>query len=335
MNFYNKKRVLVTGACGSIGSSLVLKLLLSGSIVCAFDNSEDGLFKLSKSISPDLSKRLRIFLGDIRDKDRLISACEDVDFIFHCAALKHVGISEYNPFEAVKTNIIGCQNIIDAAIENNITKVLFTSSDKAVNPTGTMGATKLIGEKLFVSANNYVGNRDISFGCIRFGNVLNTNGSVLQIFKKQLESATSLTVTDPRMSRFFISMEQAVSLCMDAGDRLIGGETFVLDMGCCDVPTLARAYIGEADYQYLEIGAHAGEKLYEELFTDTEAERTVLSGGMYVILPETMIESTNKALAEEYKGGFQKQSLRSDINLMSYNEIRKILVDLNAEWKNL
>ena len=181
---------------------MVNSLVNAGATVCAFDNYEDGLFRLSKKIPDSLSNKFRLFFGDVREKERLIQACEDVDVIFHCAASKHVGLSEYNPFEAVKTNVLGCQNVIDAAISNRVPKVLFTSSDKAVNPTGTMGATKLIGEKLFVSANNYVGNRKTSFACVRFGNVLNTNGSVLTIFQKQLEEGKQLTVTDSRMTDF-------------------------------------------------------------------------------------------------------------------------------------
>ena len=251
-----------------------------------------------------------------------------MDVIFHCAASKHVGLSEYNPFEAVKTNVLGCQNVIDAAISNRVPKVLFTSSDKAVNPTGTMGATKLIGEKLFVSANNYVGNRKTSFACVRFGNVLNTNGSVLTIFEKQLEEGKQLTVTDSRMTRFFISMEEAASLCMTSAEKMLGGEIFILSMGCCDIPTLARAYVGDISYQYDEVGCIPGEKLYEELFTETEAKRTVASNKYYVILPENLVDNKIDKLFTAYGKKFLDKPLRSDDSLLTYKEVLSLLGSL-------
>jgi len=329
MGFYKNKRILITGACGSVGSFLVKDLMDRGATVCAFDNYEDGLFHLSKSVPTRLENKFRAFFGDIRDKERLIHACEKVDIIFHCAAAKHVGLSEYNPFEAVKTNVLGCQNVIEAAIEKCVQKVLFTSSDKAVNPTGTMGATKLIGEKLFVSANNYIGERRTSFACVRFGNVLNTNGSVLTIFEKQLENENQLTVTDSRMTRFFISLEDAASLCMMSVEKMLGGEIFILDMGCCDIPTLARAYVGDEDYQYNEIGGFPGEKLYEELFTETEARRTVALGKFYVVLPENLVDDKVFKMYKKYGKKFLENPLRSDDNLMAFEQVKAMLHNLN------
>ena len=183
------KRVLVTGAGGSIGSALVKRLLADGHVVCAFDNNEDALFHLNKSYSSeDEKRRLKIFLGDVRDTNRLSQAMAEVNDVYHCAALKHVELCEYNPFEALKTNIEGTNNIIKAALDAGANKVLITSSDKAVNPSSTMGASKLFSEKLIISANNYTGSKDIRFGCVRFGNVWDTNGSVGQIFKTQVLS---------------------------------------------------------------------------------------------------------------------------------------------------
>ena len=164
------KRVLITGACGSVGSALVRRFLDEGSTVCAFDQNEDGLFKLDQEFD-DKTQQLRLFLGDIRDKERLELAMEDVDTVFHCAALKHVYLSEYNPFEAMQTNIVGTHNVIQAAILANVDRVVLTSSDKSVNPTSTMGATKLLGERLVTAANNYAGKHTTKFASVRFGNV--------------------------------------------------------------------------------------------------------------------------------------------------------------------
>ena len=176
------KRILVTGACGSIGKALVTRLLEDGNTVCAFDNNEDGLFHLSKECNLYTSS-LKIFIGDVRDIKRLQQAMDGVDEVYHCAALKHVELSEYNPFEALKTNVNGTNNVINAAIDEGVKKVLVTSSDKAVNPSSTMGTTKLLAEKLAISANNYSGSKDIRFGCVRFGNVWNTNGLLVPFSK--------------------------------------------------------------------------------------------------------------------------------------------------------
>lgn len=219
----NNSRVLVTGACGSVGSALVRRLLDDGYTVCAFDQSEDGLFKLDQELKALAGGRLRSFLGNVRDENRLRRAFEGVKVVFHCAALKHVYISEYNPFEAMQTNIEGAHNVIQAAIAANVEKVVLTSSDKAVNPTSTMGATKLLGERLFIAANHYAGSHKTRFACVRFGNVLNSNGSVLQIFRRQLENDQPLTITSTGMTRFFISMDQAVDLCLHAADEMVGG----------------------------------------------------------------------------------------------------------------
>ncbi len=280
-------RVLVTGACGSVGSALVRRLLDDGHTVCAFDQSEDGLFKLDQELQ-DGGGRLRLFLGNVRDEDRLRRAMGGVKIVFHCAALKHVYLSEYNPFEAMQTNIVGTNNVIQAAMAAEVERVVVTSSDKAVNPTSTMGATKLLGERLFIAANHFAGSYKTRFACVRFGNVLNSNGSVLQIFKRQLDSNLPLTVTSKSMTRFFLSMSQAVDLCLDASARMVGGEIFVMSMGSCDIISLAKAASGSRPFQFIEIGHKPGEKLYEELITENEAPRTVLDGNTYVVLPDTI-----------------------------------------------
>ena len=221
-----ERRVLVTGACGSIGSALVERLLADGFVVCAFDNNENGLFKLDQNFKGLYDNRLRLFVGDVRDRDRLVKAFEGVEIVYHCAALKHVYLSEYNPFEAMLTNITGTNNVISAAIIAKVDKVVYTSSDNAVNPSSTMGATKLLGERLMTAANHHSGDNKTRFASVRFGNVLNTSGSVLHIFNQQIEAGLPLTITSTDMTRFFLSMSQAVDLCLYASDQMVGRYSF-------------------------------------------------------------------------------------------------------------
>jgi FlaA1/EpsC-like NDP-sugar epimerase len=321
------KRVLVTGACGSIGSALVERLLLGGYTVCALDQSEDGLFKLDQKFR-DRTKKLRLFLGDVRDRDRLDLAMEGVYTVFHCAALKHVYLSEYNPFEAMQTNIIGTHNIIQSAIECDVDRVVLTSSDKSVNPTSTMGATKLLGERLVTAANNFSGKHKTRFSSVRFGNVINTNGSVIQIFKGQLEKGAPMTITSSEMTRFFLSMSQAVDLCIDVSEQMVGGEIFVKNMGSCDILSLAKAVAKGTDFETKEIGLKPGEKLYEELLTDSEAPRTVIDGSTYIVLTE-MYDDLSDTLKNEYSKYDHlprlSSPLRSDENLLSQAEVELML----------
>jgi len=300
------KRILVTGGAGSIGRELVKFYLKDSSIICIFDNNEDGLFRLKSELYqefPSFHHKLRYFLGDIRDQKRLINAFKDVDIVFHCAALKHVALCEYNPSEAVATNIIGTQNIIESAIINDVKKVILTSSDKAVNPSSAMGASKLVAERLCISANSLVGKGSTRFCCVRFGNVWNTNGSVGRIFRNQIKNREQITITDKRMTRFFVDMNQAINLCKFACERMEGGETFVLDMGVAKVIDIANEIIKQnGKGEIKEIGASPGEKLYEELYTDIEGLRTVICDGIYIILPEkNNINNCFERVLEKYK----------------------------------
>ena len=324
----SNSRVLVTGACGSVGSALVRRLLDEGRTVCAFDQSEDGLFKLDQELKDVAGGRLRSFLGNVRDEPRLRRAFEGVRTVFHCAALKHVYISEYNPFEAMQTNIEGTHNVIQAAIAANVEHVVLTSSDKAVNPTSTMGATKLLGERLFIAANHFAGSHKTRFSCVRFGNVLNSNGSVFQIFRRQFENNLPLTITSKGMTRFFISMDQAVELCLYAAREMVGGEIFVLNMGSSDIITFAKVVSGERPLKYIEIGHKPGEKLYEELVTESEAPRTAYDGKTYVVLPDTL-----ELMSGEVRIQYRKYDelprlevpLRSDHDLLGETEVAAML----------
>jgi FlaA1/EpsC-like NDP-sugar epimerase len=327
---YRKKRFLITGACGTIGSELVKKLLKSGAIVCAFDSYENGLFELQRSLGPIYKKNLRIFLGDVRNLQRLIKAAKEVEIIIHCAALKHVEISEYNSFESILTNITGVQNIIDAAIQNNVKKVLFTSSDKAVNPSSFMGTTKLLGEKLIITANNYKGKSQTIFSSVRFGNVLDSNGSVLKIFKKQAYLNLPFTITSEKMSRYFISIAQALNLCFFALKEMVGGEIFIPKMYSFDILSLAKVISGKSNPKVIYTQPTIGEKLFEEVVTETEVNRTIIFKSNYVITPEfheniASLELFNKVF-HKYKK-FKKISniLRSDQNISTLGNLKILL----------
>ena len=322
------RRVLITGACGSIGSALLEYFLKAGAVVCAFDQSEDGLFNLDQVYNPKYQNQLKLFIGNIRDRDRLYRACDNVDIIFHCAAQKHVFLSEYNPFEVVQTNITGVNNIIDCALEQGVGKVIFTSSDKAVNPSSTMGVSKLLGEKLIVAGNNHSGDRGTIFSAVRFGNVLNTNGSVLRIFKKQLSQNLPITITSKQMTRYFITMMEAVKLCVHCFNNMIGGEIFISKMDSFKIIDLAKALNVEGELKTKIIGLKPGEKLYEELITDEESNRTIFKEGYYILLPSS-IDIMSEKIKSKYIAYENMEKIGSSMNShkdnISVEDIFKLL----------
>jgi len=293
--FLKNKRILVTGACGTIGSKLISLLLKNGyepNEVIGLDNNESRLFFLEQQFLHD--SRTVFFLADIRDRDKLCRKMKGVDVVFHAAAFKHVILCERSPFEAVQTNINGVQNIIYAACENNVERVIFTSSDKAVNPTNVMGTTKLMGERLMTAANsNFHGDRPI-FASTRFGNVLGSNGSVVPIFRQQISKGGPLTLTHPEMTRFVMSIEQAVRLIIDSVTLAKGGEAFITKMPVIRIRDLAEVMISELapvygykpeDIEIVEIGTKPGEKLYEELMSYEEMRRAVELPRYFSVLP--------------------------------------------------
>ena len=226
-------------------------------------------------------KNIRFLIGDVRDKERIERAMEGIDIVFHIAAMKHVPSCEYNPMEAVKTNVIGTQNVITAAINNNVGKVILTSTDKTISPTNTYGATKLLAERLIVSANYYKGTSNTIFSAVRFGNVMGSRGSVIPLFKKQILENKEITVTDSGMTRFMMTLSQAVDLTLEACVRAQGGEIFVLKMPVINLKDLVDVTIEEVSKKYninseqikiKEIGLRPGEKLYEELMTFEESK---------------------------------------------------------------
>ena len=283
-------RYLVTGGCGSVGSALVEKLLKEGNTVCSLDINENGLFLQSQILTNIYPDKYKPFIGDIRDFQRILKAMNNVEYVYHCAALKHVKLSEYNPFEAIKTNVDGTNNVLNAAISCDVKAVVVTSSDKAVNPSSTMGATKLLAERVSIDANSSVGNNKIKISVVRFGNIWNSAGSVGPIFKNQCLDNKDITLTSKDMTRFFITMEKSLQLCEFAMKNMVGGEIFIANMGTLNICDLANSFINyySSKSNIKLIGIQPGEKLYEELYTEQEATRVGSYGGYLIVLPENI-----------------------------------------------
>jgi len=280
------KTVLVSGGVGSIGAELVEQLVktYSPKQVRILDNNEAGLFEAIRKYPNN--KKLRFFLGDVRDKDRVMTALKGVDIVFHAAALKHVNLNEYSPFESVKTNVIGTQNMLKAALENKIEVFINVSTDKAANPTSTMGASKLLAERLTAGMEYYKGKEKTVFTSVRFGNVLNSSGSVMPIFMEQIKAGGPITVTDKRMVRYFMTINEAVKLIFKAARTAQGGEVFILKMPALKIWDLAEVMIekyGNSKISIREIGKRPGEKLFEKIVTRTEAEQALELNDMYVL----------------------------------------------------
>lgn len=287
------RRVLVTGGSGTIGAALVDTLLLAGAaVVRVFGRDETKHFYQRQRLGP--RSDVRFLVGDIRDRDRLLRAAEDVDLVFHCAALKHVESGEYNPFEVTQTNVVGTQNVIDACLATGVRTMVLTSSDKAANPTSVMGASKLLAEKLVTAATNYRGAHQTTFASVRFGNVLGSRGSALELFTRQIAAGGPVTVTDPDMTRFVMTTEHAVELALKAASIARGGEVFVFKMPVATLADLVAATIDvvaprsgldPASIARRSINARPGEKAYEELMTAEESSRARDIGEMYAVLP--------------------------------------------------
>lgn len=334
-DFLQNKNILITGGTGSLGRQLVREVIkYNPRVVRVFDVDETEQFEFHHELK-EYESRVRFLLGDVRDKERLIRAAEDVDIIFHTAALKHVMACEYNPFEAVKTNILGIQNVIDAAIANNVEKIIFTSSDKAVNPSNTMGATKLLAERLMTAANYYKGKRKSTFSSVRFGNVMGSRGSVIPLFKQQIKTGGPVTITDNGMTRFMMSMSQAVELVFRSLELAQGGEVFIFKMPTVNITDLAEVLTEELAPQYGHrvedidikiIGTIPGEKMYEELMTEDEATRSLEREDMFIIAPLIM-DGLLKYDGSAYDATpiRSKDYVSKDVVPLSKEEIRSIL----------
>ena len=336
-DIFKNKKILITGGTGSIGQEILQEILKhEPAVVRLLDVDETKQFELQQEYGDP--ENIRFLLGDIRDKERLRRAIEDIDIVFHTAALKHVLACEYNPFEAVKTNVIGIQNLIDVAMDEEVEKVIFTSSDKAVNPTNVLGASKLLAERLNTSASYYKGARKTIFSSVRFGNVLGSRGSVIPLFKKQIARGGPITITNNEMTRFIMSMRDAINLLFKATELAQGGEIFVFKMDALKITDLAVVMVDELapKYGYSPekikreiIGNKPGEKLYEELMTEDEARRALETKDIFILFPEmkdlflidkSSYPSVSEAEIKAYTSKDEKYLAKKEIKEMLYQE---------------
>lgn len=323
------KRILVIGGSGSIGQEIVRQILEhEPAAIRIFSRNEHNQYLMSQRLSAH--NNVRFFIGDVRDKGRLILAAEGVDVMFHAAALKHVKACEYNPFEAVKTNVIGTQNALDAALAHSIERFISISTDKAVSPTNTMGATKLLAERLVANAANYRGNHRTLFTVVRLGNVLASHGSAIPLFIDQIRNGGPVTLTHPEMKRFFMAAADAVKLCLKAASESEGGDVYVIKMRPLLVADLIDVLVDELaplfgyDPSRIEvetIGLHPGERISEELITDNEA-MCAIELPDYLRIPVSGVLNSIRQLP------FNDNSLRTEPQaLLTKLEIRQMLSD--------
>ncbi|MDQ0492663.1 UDP-N-acetylglucosamine 4,6-dehydratase family protein [Paenibacillus brasilensis] len=302
---YKEKKILITGGTGTIGRQLVQRLLKDEpSVIRIFSRDEHKQYEMNIDFQAH-SNQLRFLIGDVRDQQRLMRAMEDIDYVFHLAAMKHVPSCEYNPFEAVQTNVIGTQNVIQAALENGVKKVLFTSTDKAISPTNTYGATKLTAERLISASEYQKGSKSTIFSSVRFGNVMGSRGSVIPLFKKQILEDGEITITDPEMLRYMMTPSQAIELILQANEAAQGGEVFVLKMPVVRIGDLADALIKVFSEKFnvknkvevQQIGLRPGEKMFEELMTEDERLNAIETEQMYIIPP--LSKNKNQTLSNK------------------------------------
>ena len=308
--FLAGKTVLVTGAAGTVGEALVSQIALAGATsVRALDHGESELFQLFEKLRS--LGNVAPFIGDIRDLERMRMATAGADLVFHVAALKHVELGEYNPFEVVETNLAGLNNVIRAALDSKVEKVIFTSSDKAVNPTNMMGASKMMGERLVTAANAIRGTGRTIFTSVRFGNVLGSRGSVVPLFAQAALRGQALQVTHPDMTRYVMTVTEAARLVLEAATMARGGEVFVTKMRAVRIADLARVVAEELRQERLSEVVHTqprlGEKLYEELITQDEIERTIETKRLLIVLGQReSLLSIKLPTPESYGVEFEK-----------------------------
>lgn len=333
---FKNKTILITGGTGSFGQKFVTTLLKDTNIkkIKIFSRDEQKQFQMQKKFN---SKKLRFFIGDIRDYSRLNFAMKNTDFVIHAAALKHVEIAEYNPFEVVKTNIFGAQNVIDAAIENKVQKVIALSTDKASSPINLYGATKLTSDKLFISANNFKGSDKIMLSVVRYGNVMGSRGSVLPILLHQ-QTKNIFTITDKKMTRFNITLEEGVNFVIYSLNKMLGGEIFVPKIKSYKIVDIVSALSNNPKIKI--IGIRAGEKLHEEMISATDSINSVELEKCYVILPNSKY---NKLTKQFYKKVYKDcKLLKKDFiynslenKFLTILDIKKLIKENNKDFENL
>ena len=327
-----KNSFLITGGTGSFGKAFVQKLIKSRkkiSRLIIFSRDELKQFEMSKQYPQEKYPFMRFFLGDIRDYNRLLSATENVETIVHAAALKQVPATEYNPFEAIKTNIIGANNLIEVSLKNNVKNVLALSTDKACSPINLYGATKLCSDKLFISANNIKGERNIKFSVVRYGNVLGSRGSVVPFFLKN-KSKGELPLTDKNMTRFNITLDYAVDIVLWSLKNLTGGELLVPKLSSYKLLDLAKAVDSKCKTKI--IGIRPGEKIHEEMISSSDSQNTIELNKFYLILP-----NLNKKIFLKYKKKFKCKKVKQNFvynsntnkKFLSVSELRKMISNLS------
>ncbi|MBL7002231.1 MAG: UDP-N-acetylglucosamine 4,6-dehydratase (inverting) [Nitrosopumilus sp.] len=326
----NNKSILITGGTGSFGKKFI-KIVLDRykpKKVIVYSRDELKQFEMQQIWPDDSDIPIRYFIGDVRDYHRLKTAMHGVDIVIHAAALKQVPAAEYNPFEAVKTNIIGGQNVIDAAIACGVKQVIALSTDKAAAPINLYGATKLASDKLFIAANNYAGGHDIKFSVVRYGNVMGSRGSVIPFFKNKKETGT-LPITDKRMTRFNITLQEGVNFVLQSLDKMWGGELFVPKIPSYKILDVAKAIAPNCKYEV--VGIRPGEKLHEEMITETDALNSVEFEKYFVILPTTELwdidkfrKESNSSVGKMCEFGFSYNSGTNN-DFLNINDLKDLI----------
>tara|TARA_B100000315_G_scaffold240314_1_gene259975 strand:- start:693 stop:1694 length:1002 start_codon:yes stop_codon:yes gene_type:complete len=328
----NNKSILITGGTGSFGKKFVETVLnkYQPKKVIIYSRDELKQSDMQQEFSYSKFDCLRFFIGDVRDLRRLTFAMEKVDIVIHAAALKQVPAAEYNPFEFVKTNVFGGQNVVDAAISNKVKKIIALSTDKAAAPINLYGATKLTSDKLFITANNYAGGNKIKLSVVRYGNVMGSRGSVIPFFLKQKKKG-ALPITDERMTRFNITLREGVDFVLQCLEKMWGGELFVPKIPSYRILDVAEAIAPDAKHKIL--GIRPGEKLHEEMITKNDAVNTLEFDDYYVILPSTYMWDTekfrnesNSSIGEICEYGFSYDS-RTNKHFLSVDELRQLIKD--------
>ena len=316
---FNNKSILITGGTGSFGNEFVSTLIKNYKKIkklIIFSRDELKQHEMSKRFSEEKYKFIRYFLGDIRDKDRLLSALNGVDFVVHAAALKQVPKAEYNPFEYIKTNILGAQNLIEGCLEKKVTKVIALSTDKAAAPINLYGATKLCSDKLFIAANNIIGSSGTKFSVVRYGNVLGSRGSLIDVLKKN-KNFNVFQITDYEMSRFNITLKESVNHVLWSFKNSPGGDILVPKLKSFMVIDLIKSF--NPKLKLKKIGIRPGEKIYEEMITKSDSLNTIELKNYYVILPNTFSENKILKTRSFYKKKFNAKNVKRGFSYNSAN----------------
>ncbi|GKU76811.1 SDR family NAD(P)-dependent oxidoreductase [Paenibacillus sp. L3-i20] len=345
--YFKNKKVLIIGGTGTIGQSLLNTILQDGpDVVRIFSRDEHKQFEMQQQMRHQ--SNIRFLIGDVRDYERVRRAMQDIDYVFHVAAMKHVPSCEYNPFEAVQTNIIGTQNVIQASLDCGVKKTVFTSTDKAISPTNTYGASKLMAERLIAAAQYYGSAGKTIFAAVRFGNVMGSRGSVIPLFERQIIEKSRITITDRNMSRFMMTLKQATELTIEALMKAQGGEIFVLKMPVIRLQDLAECVVQEVakriginphSIAMDEIGLRPGEKMYEELMTQEEAAHALEFNRMFLIpnsfVGQRLYLHANPAKVKSYSSHNDSAISKTQVSeILADNNLIKTSIN-SKEWTSV